>query len=311
MNYRGSLLLTCDHCFARPTPLICRHLAGFVEEMDLCRLRPARSPIRTSLEGIEELVASIQEKGLLNPILVRPIETGYEIIAGNRRHAACKILHWTKIPCHVVDVDDKTAFELALMENIQHETLSPLEMARSFKKYVDEFGYGGVTELARKIGKSEQYVSQYLQILKLPEDILEKVSTRVVTISQARELAGLATPDQRVLAEEIVRGNLSSRDVRRIVSQMKTVHEGEDDDKQLHRYSESAKAIQRLQGIERTLNKCIASLKASMLRFDDIIDQTDENEWILRETLADHRRQLHRQIDSLIKLRRRVSLTQF
>jgi ParB family transcriptional regulator, chromosome partitioning protein len=276
--------------------------------MDLSRIRGAHNPIRQNLEGIDGLAASIQDQGLLNPIVVRPLEDGYEVVAGNRRYAACKRLHWTKIPCHIVEVDDKVAFELSLTENIQHDTLSVVETAHSFKKYVDEFGYGGISELARKIGKSEQYVSQYLQILKLPADLLERLSTRVVTLSQAREMTGLAVEDQLALAEDITKNNLSSRAVKRIVAEIKSaeVQAGP-----FSPYSE-AKSAQRMQQIERTLNKCIASLKTSMLRFDEIIEQIDEDEWILRETLTDHRRQLHKQVDSLLKLRKRVAqLSQF
>jgi ParB family chromosome partitioning protein len=99
---------------------------------------------------IDELASSIRQNGLLQPIIVRMQDNSFEIVAGNRRYNACKRLGWRKILCHVVELEDREAFEFALTENIQRRTLDPLEEAKAFKVYVQDFGWGGVSALAAK-----------------------------------------------------------------------------------------------------------------------------------------------------------------
>src|SRR5207237_6558995 len=96
-------------------------------------LHPSPNSLRKSLGDVSELTNSIREHGLLQPVLVRPHKNGFEIIAGNRRMSACKQLHWPKLPCYVTSLSDKEAFEASLIENIQRQTLEPLEEAEAFK----------------------------------------------------------------------------------------------------------------------------------------------------------------------------------
>jgi ParB family transcriptional regulator, chromosome partitioning protein len=107
-----------------------------------------------------ELINSIHEKGLLQPIIVRPKGDRFEVVAGNRRLEACRKLKHRKIKAMILEIDDKTAYEIAITENVQRRTLDPLEEAPAFKKYCDEYGWGSQSELARKIGKSQEFVSQ-------------------------------------------------------------------------------------------------------------------------------------------------------
>ena len=100
---------------------------------------------------ITELSKSIKEKGLLHFITVRAKGRGYEIVAGNRRYLACKMLGWRKIPCLIVELDDREAFEISLIENIQRRTINPIEEAHAFKNYTLDFGWGGVSDLQCKI----------------------------------------------------------------------------------------------------------------------------------------------------------------
>lgn len=283
------------------------HLIGFVEELQISRLSPPRHPLRQSLENVSELMSSINESGLLHPIVVRVLGDRYEIVAGHRRYTACRNLRWTKIPCQVVEADDKEAFELALSENIQHETLSPIELARAFKNYVDKYGYGGETELARKIGRSEQYVSQYLQLTKLPSSVQRKLTTRVVNPAQAREMRGLSKENQRLIVDLIATENLTSRQVKGVVSELRESAielESPFPSKIVPTESEV-----RVRQVQKTLGKCLASLRVCMMKFDDLISQTEDDEWILKEALIEHRVTLNRQIDSLIKLRKRILRT--
>ena len=278
-------------------------LAGFVESVRMSHLSPPRHPLRQNLENIPELAASISEVGLLHPIVVRVSGSKYEIVAGYRRYSACRRLKWTKVPCQVVEADDKEAFELSLTENIQHETLPPIEMARAFRNYVDSYGYGGESELARRIGRSEQYVSQFLQLLKLPRDIQCDLTTRVVSPSQARELVGLPEVSQRKVVDMMLKGRLSSRQVKTIVTEMKSESGAEPS---FSKWPSPGESELRTYRAQRTLGRCLASLKVCMMRFDELIDQTDDDEWILKESLIEHRTSLSRQIDSMIRLRKRM-----
>ena len=154
------------------------------DSIPLRTIKPSRYSVRdrritpAAESTIRELAASIHQNGLLNPIIVRPVEDGFEIVAGNRRFEACKLLHWKHISAKVKDLSEKNAFEIQLIENIQRQTMNPIEEARAFKKYTADFGWGGESELARKISKSEQYVSNRIQLLRLPKNIIEPTITQ-------------------------------------------------------------------------------------------------------------------------------------
>ncbi len=124
-------------------------------------------------------------------MVVRPIKTSgelderaatakFELVCGHRRYAACKKLGITTIPCIILPLDNREAFELALVENLQRENLNPIEEAEAFKSYAVSYGHGGVTRLARKIGKSEEYVSHRLLLLSLPGQLLGRINRRLL-----------------------------------------------------------------------------------------------------------------------------------
>jgi ParB family chromosome partitioning protein len=100
--------------------------------------------LRVRLDKIPELAESIRMHGLLAPLTVRPTKHGFEVIAGNRRLEAIKLLKMAKAPCRIIDLSDKEAYEVAIGENLHHDTLNPIEEAVAFKRYVDSFGWGGV-----------------------------------------------------------------------------------------------------------------------------------------------------------------------
>ena len=157
---------------------------GIVEQIEIKRInstallvRPDNASTKQN-KSVRELVLSIREHGLIQPITVRPMNSGFEVVAGHRRLKACKLLRWKRIPCTVRSLSDKAAFEIQLVENIQRESLDPIEEAESFKKYVLDYGWGGVSHLARVISKSEQYVSGRIQILRLPEGILTEIAPK-------------------------------------------------------------------------------------------------------------------------------------
>jgi ParB family chromosome partitioning protein len=121
----------------------------------------------------------------LQPILIRPLEHGFEIVAGHRRFQACRTLRWRFIPSKIRELSDKQAYEIQLTENIQRKSMDPIEEAEAFRRYVIDFGWGGVSELARKICKSEEYVSHHMQLLKLPDEIKHKIMNNSLNVSQA------------------------------------------------------------------------------------------------------------------------------
>jgi ParB family transcriptional regulator, chromosome partitioning protein len=191
------------------------------ERLPLPIIKPAQVQTRiyASLsqqqESIDELSQSIKKHGLLQPIIVRPINRGFEIVAGHRRFQACKILRWKTIPAMVKDVSDKDAFEIQLVENIQRRTLDPIEEAQAFKLYVRDYGWGGVTYLAETIMKSEQYVSSRIQLLKLPQNVIDKVKSGELKVSHAFELLGLEGKSLENMSDDIINKNMSVKDIRR------------------------------------------------------------------------------------------------
>ena len=190
------------------------------ERLPLPIISPAQVQTRiyassSQQESIYELSRSIKKHGLLQPIIVRPINRGFEIVAGHRRFQACKLLRWKTIPAMVKDVSDKVAFEIQLVENIQRKTLDPIEEAHAFKLYVRDYGWGGVTYLAETIMKSEQYVSSRIQLLKLPQNVIDKVKSGELKVSHAFELLSLEGKGLENMSDDIIYKNMSVKDIRR------------------------------------------------------------------------------------------------
>lgn len=181
------------------------------------RTREYNSELQMNL--IRDLSSSIRKHGLLQQIIVRPVEEGFEIVAGHRRFYACKLLRWKVIPAIVKDLSEKDAFEIQLVENIQRHSLDPIEEARAFKLYVTNYGWGGVTQLANTIMKSEQYVSSRIQLLTLSENIQQKIISGELKVSHTLELLGLDKENQKIIADRISRDHLSVKDIRDLKQQ--------------------------------------------------------------------------------------------
>ncbi|MDG6943088.1 MAG: ParB/RepB/Spo0J family partition protein [Nitrososphaerota archaeon] len=256
-----------------------------------------------------ELTASIMEKGLLEPIVVRPSGDVFEVVAGNRRLEACRSLKISRILCHVVDLDDRESYEVSLTENIHRKTLNPVEEGLAFRKYVERFGYGSASELARRIDKSPSYISRRIALLDLPKEVRDGLLLRGAKVGVAQELIPLDNGQREELVELIARAGLSKRsEVRRLVRKL-TV---EDNDYGPGAWRRGLSAYERTEVrahmIERTLAKCIASLKENMGRFDHAMSSLpadDEDSWILSEALMWHRRSMNSQMDDLLRLRKR------
>lgn len=284
-------------------------LSGYIEKLEVKRIRFSRNPIRDKAEMIDEFMASIRENGLLEPIVVRPTESGYEVIAGNRRFEACRRLRFVTVPCHVVEVDDKEAYEVSLTENLQRKTLNPIEEGQAFKNYVDSHGYGCLSELAKRIGKSEPYVSRRIALLSLPERVRGGIMRRRIAPSIASELIPLDEDAQMELGEYIAeRSTMTRTEVRELVRHFRGPRANKS--REAAGVSPSSYELMELRThiIDRTLAKCVASLKESQLRFDDAmsaLEEEDEQSWVIKEALTWHRRSLNSQLDELLRLRKK------
>ncbi len=161
-------------------------------------------------ESLQELAASITEHGVLQPILVRPSPDGrFQLIAGERRWRSARIAGLREIPAIVDEIDDETALEIAIIENLQREDLSPLDEALMYERMTTEHGYS-LRKLAQKLGKDKGYIENRLRLADAPSEIKQLVSLRKDTLSHAYELLKVDDPKRRRrLAEQVARGELS------------------------------------------------------------------------------------------------------
>lgn len=279
-------------------------LAGFLESVELRMVRPSRSVLRRENGPMSGLMMSIQDKGLLEPIIVRPSTDGYEVVAGMRRYQACKKLGWRRVPAHVVELDDREAFEVSLLENIQRETLNPMEEARAFRGYVDEYGYGGETELARKIGKSQEYVSKRMGLLSLPQRVQDQIMRRRITPSVAQELTLLNDEDAEEMADEIGAHELTLREVRRIIRHRQSKEASAGGDASGFGSPGRERLEKRVKRVSRELNIAVASLGGTVIRLGEVAENL-ENEWVVRESIFICRDAIREQIENLTRLKRK------
>jgi len=162
-------------------------------------------------DQLEDLTNSIREKGVMQPLLVRPTNDPniFEIIAGERRWRASQKAGLHDVPVIIRDVDDKEALELAIIENVQRADLSPLEEAMGYGQLMDQFGYTQ-QDLAQVIGKSRSHVANTLRLLRLPDDVRDMLARGELTAGHARTL--ITAEDPASLARQIVGGGLSVRE---------------------------------------------------------------------------------------------------
>jgi ParB family transcriptional regulator, chromosome partitioning protein len=185
---------------------------GGVRNVDVDRIEPNPEQPRLAFDetSLEELAASIREHGVLQPILVRPLDGGdYQLIAGERRWRASRAAGLQTIPALVEEIDDDTALEISIIENLQREDLSPLDEAAMYDRMVRDHGYS-VRRLAQKLGKDKGYLENRLRLADAPEEIRELVSLRKDTLSHAYELLKVDDPKKRKrLAAQVARGELT------------------------------------------------------------------------------------------------------
>ena len=255
-------------------------------------------------EDIKSIANSIKQNGLLQPIIVRPIEDEYfEVVAGCTRYLACKSLHWRKIPCHIIHLNEMQMFEVALIENIQRKSISPMDEAKAFKRYVVDNGWGSVSELAAKIGKSPSYITKRISLLDLPADVQESIKKSELKSSTVEEILTVKDPEkQSLLAELIAKKHLTTMKARQLVKEEQDPY-----------YCENSEILEVRSELQ-SFNKAIVALRIAMSKIAAAIEDEEDNEdgdrknnIFINELLMHHKRLLHDQIDNLMKSKKKYA----
>ena len=275
---------------------------SIVEQIEMKMIRPSEFAVRDQFlkDGSQDetLLNSIKEHGLLQPILVRPLNHGFEIVAGHRRFQTCRSLRWRFVPCKIREMTDKQAFEIQLTENIQRKSMDPVEEAEAFRRYVVDFGWGGVSELAKKIGKSEEYVSHRIQLLRLSVDIKEQIINSKINVSQALELTSIPSDKQSEIVSYVMSSNPTVKQIREVKSIIKN---GIANDIHCRNLSKKVRVL-------KTTKKTSLALKLTLARIDNLIEEVHktieaEQRAEILNFLMGLRLRIHGMIDECIRFR--------
>ena len=289
-------------------------LVAVTEYIPISEIHVSKFPIREST-NLNELVESIRQHGLIQPIVVRIIENGYEVIAGHRRLEACKRLRWRQIPCLILDLEDRDSYEVQLIENLQREALNPIQEADCYYQYVKNYGWGGITYLAKRIGKSQEYISNRLQLLKLPKEIKEEIIRRRISPSSGLEILTVTNDKDRMkFMKLITEKNLSVKKIREVVGLIKEDTNIETAVAIVNDAPEFMK-FDKLNQMNKDqllniLKRSIIALRMALFRIDHImkgcddLELTKDQKWNqLEEMLMYQRRMIHDLIDKSVSMK--------
>ena len=194
-----------------------------VEIVPIARLEPREAQPRVNFEeeSLAELAASIEEYGLIQPITVRRLSSGYyQIIAGERRWRASRLAGLSEVPVRIIEADDKLATELALVENLQREDLNPLEEAQGYRTLIEEYGLTQ-DEAAKRVGKSRPVVTNALRLLALAPEVQQFIEQGLLSAGHARAIAGARTEEKQLdAARAVIKNGLSVRRTEELVKKL-------------------------------------------------------------------------------------------
>lgn len=195
-----------------------------IVELETTMLQP--NPLQPrgliSPESLTDLVNSIREQGILEPIVVAKTPAGYQIIAGERRWRASRILGLVKVPVIIRETSPQGMLEMSIVENVQREDLNPIERAQAYKRLIDEFGIS-VTEVAKRVGKSLPYISNSIRLLTLPDAIKDALAAGVITEGHVRPLISIGDPKLMLQAfKRILVEGISVRGAEEVARQLKS-----------------------------------------------------------------------------------------
>ena len=240
---------------------------------------------RSSFEGLEELAESIKSLGLIEPVIVRRNPKGgkpYQLIAGHRRYRACSMIGLKSIKAIITDVNDKDAYLIAITENLQRKSLNPIEEAIAYYNYVHKRGWGGISVLAKNIGKSPAYVSFYIRLLELPSEVQEMIARGDLKPFVAAELEKVKDEEAlKELVTELKRKKMGMRALRRRINDLRI---------------KKADIRMKYQLVMKTM---IASTRNCLIQYDLAINKLDEGSEEYRRAIG-FRYQLHQLLDQLI-----------
>lgn len=194
--------------------------SGGAQTLRMSDIEPNRSQPRRNFDeaAINELADSIQQHGLIQPIIVRPIETGYQIVAGERRWRACRQLGMNEVPAIIREFTDSETAQIALIENIQREDLNPIEEAAAFRSLMDEYKMTQ-EELSKAVGKSRSTIANSVRLLNLPEPIIEMLRKKEISVGHAKAISAAETEEEMIsLAKEAAAGRITVRGIERLLS---------------------------------------------------------------------------------------------
>jgi ParB family chromosome partitioning protein len=277
---------------------------GILQETNISKIRQSPCQFRMNLDNLGELASSIKEHGLLQPILVRPMQHDYEVVAGNRRLAAAKLLKLRKITSHVIDLSDREAYEVGLVENVHHKTMNPIEEGIAFNQYSEGRGWGGITELATRIGRSQEFVTKRIQLLHLPQNIRNEIIRQRISPSVALEMLPLDKGAMQEIADFVIENPVTKVEIRNIV---KGSRARSNDLKNPNSPSKNDFHENELYLIDKTLRKSISVMKSTLVNFDEIVNSVNDD-WILKELLMQYRMIIHGDINTFLKLRKRLRM---
>ena len=170
-------------------------------------------------EKIGELADSIQEHGLIQPIVLRKSGKGYEIVAGERRWRACRKAGLKEVPCIIKELTDEENMLIAIIENMQREDLNPIEEAEGLNQMIVTYGLTQA-EVSKSVGKSRPYITNALRLLKLPEEVRALVSDGELSAGHARAIAGVSSKTEQIrIAEKVVKEGLSVREIEKLIKE--------------------------------------------------------------------------------------------
>ncbi|GAB4158009.1 MAG: ParB/RepB/Spo0J family partition protein [Planctomycetaceae bacterium] len=176
-------------------------------------------------EALEELAGSIRQHGILQPLLVRPGDGKFQLIAGERRWRAAQEAGLKSVPCRIMELDDQHIYEVAIEENLKRKDLGVIEKAEAFREYIDRFGVT-IEQLAKRLSMSRPAVNNFLRLLELPEAIKDSLRKGTITNGHARAVLSLEENDQLALIKRVERENLSVRKTEQAVKEiLKARHE--------------------------------------------------------------------------------------
>ena len=196
---------------------------GGVLYIDINDIKPNTGQPRKHFdeEKLEELASSIQQHGLIQPIVLRKLKTGYEIVAGERRWRACRIVGLKEVPCIVKELTDEENMLLAIIENMQREDLNPIEEAEGLKQMIDTYGLTQ-EQVSYSVGKSRPYITNSLRLLKLPEEARTLTASGEISVGHAKALAAVKDRDKQItLAKKTAKDGLSVRQIELMAKETK------------------------------------------------------------------------------------------